>query len=77
MGLDWQTIWHKTAYIIVHHTTIWLLAVYFGTAAAAWLLAADLEKKQDRVREAKLARKTTYVYVSMGIFLWAFSTVMS
>lgn len=68
-------IWQKTAYVIVHKTTIWLLLVLLGTALASWLLAAVLDMQNARAREAKLARRTAAAYTAIALTLWMFSII--
>jgi uncharacterized membrane protein len=75
MNLD--ALWQKTAFIIVHYTSIWLLAAFFGTALASWYLAVVLDKHNTRAREAKLARRTAAAYTVIGGVLWLFSFIFS
>jgi hypothetical protein len=75
MNVDLPTLWQKFAFIIVHYTSIWLLAAFFGTALAAWYLAAVLDKHNTKAREAKLARKTAAAYTALGGALWLFSFI--
>lgn len=77
MNIDLFGLWQKTAFIIVHYTSLWLLIAFFGTALASWYLASVLDKHNSREREAKLARKTALAYTAVGIALWLFSFIMS
>ena len=70
-------IWQKSAFQIVHKTTIWVLLVFFVTAASAWHLANLLDKHNAREREAKLARNTALWYTISALVLWLFSFIMS
>lgn len=70
-------IWLKTAFLIVHRTTIWVLLVFFATSLTAWLLAASLDRINTRAREANLARLTAKVYTGLALTLWFFSFVFS
>ncbi|MCE5286275.1 MAG: hypothetical protein LLG02_10570 [Pelosinus sp.] len=75
MNLDLSVLWQKFAFIIVHYTSIWLLAAFFGTALASWYLSVVLTKHNNRAREAKLARKTAAAYTVVGGALWLFSFI--
>lgn len=68
-------IWQKSAYFLVHMTTIWLLFVLFATAFASWLLASAFNKQNARAHEAKLARRTTLAYTAIALTLWLFSFI--
>jgi len=68
-------IWQKTAFFIVHKTTIWVILVLFTTALASWLLASTFDMQNARAREAKLARRTAAAYTAIALTLWMFSIV--
>lgn len=70
-------IWQKSAFLIVHKTTIWVLFIFFVTAGTAWHLANLLDKHNAREKEAKLARITALGYTVAGLVLWLFSFIMS
>ncbi len=69
-------LWQKIAFQIVHKTTIWALLIFFLTAGVSWHLGNLLDKHNAREREANLAHKTAIAYITTGIVLWIFSTIM-
>lgn len=69
-------LWQKIVFQIVHKTTIWALLIFLFTAGASWHLGNLLDKHNAREREANLAHKTAIVYITTGIVLWMFSTIM-
>ncbi len=80
MGIDpvlFYSLWQKTAFYIVHKTTIWLLLVLLITSGATWHLASILDKHNARAREANMARKTALGYAIITAMLWFFNFVMS
>lgn len=67
----------KTAFYLVHKTTIWVLLVFFITAGITWHLSNILYKHNARQRDASFAGKIALAYIAIPIVLWLFSFIMS
>lgn len=67
---DLAYYWQKFMYQIVHQTTLWLLIVFFTTAAVAWGLGTVLNQHNARGREARFAQKTAAFYAAAALVLW-------
>ncbi len=68
--MNFNTLWPKFAFLLVHVTNSELPLVLFATAAASWHLAYVLQKQNAREREAGLARKVAAAYTVLPVMLW-------
>ncbi|MEG6586169.1 hypothetical protein [Dendrosporobacter sp. 1207_IL3150] len=78
MNFDLSYIWQKTAFILTHYISIWILIAFFSSSAALWYLAGILEKHNSpRLKEIKLSRITAAAYVATAVGLWFISIILS
>lgn len=73
---NFDIIVQKTAYFILHYTTLWLLLAFLFAAGAARYLAYILDQHNNRMREAKLARRTALFNVTLAAVLWLLSNIL-
>jgi hypothetical protein len=59
----------RFTHIIVHMTGMEVTVVLLANIAAAWYLATALDKRDDRKREARLARGVAAFYLALFVVL--------
>ena len=60
----------RIRFLLVHMMQMELLLVLLGTAAAAWLLAITLRKKNARLAEQLLSRNIALLYAGLFVLIW-------